>query len=183
MNARASVHRACVACGREATRNVGGRDLCDDSSCLSRTQGTRDKEQGTRNDSTEGVNRGLYVVATPCVREENRREPELTGLIRDHERRKLEPIDVTLGPLPADASQAMRKVAADIRLLLGLRAAVDWYEPLPYSTRFCAERCGLHDQGHASRVLRALVEAGVIRYVGALDPRGQPYGTKLYQAP
>jgi hypothetical protein len=31
---------------------------------------------------------------------------------------------VTLGELPANASQAMRAVAADIRFLLGLRLAV-----------------------------------------------------------
>jgi hypothetical protein len=68
-------------------------------------------------------------------------------------------------------------------LLIGLRLAVDEHRPLPYSTRFCAERCGLHDQGHASRVLRALVDAGVIRYVESLEPRGKRDGTKLYQAP
>jgi hypothetical protein len=105
------------------------------------------------------------------------------GLIRDHDARRLEPVDVTLGELPADASPAMRKVAEDIRLLLGLRLAVDDDRPLPYSTRFCAERCGLHDQGHASRVLRRLVEAGVIRHVESLEPRGKRDGTKAYAAP
>ena len=182
MNAQAGAVHACVVCGSGATRTVGGRLLCDSDSCLSRTPGTRDQEQGTRNDSGDGV-RALYVVGSPGVREEGRREPELTGLIRDHDRGLLEPADVELGELPTGASPAMRKVAADIRLLLGLRLAVDDDRPLPYSTRFGAERCGLHDQAHASRVLRALVEAGVIRYVESLDPRGKPDGTKLYAAP
>jgi hypothetical protein len=77
----------------------------------------------------------------------------------------------------------MQTVAADIRLLLGLRLAVDEDRPLPYSTRFCAERCGLHDQAQASRVLRALERVGVVERAGTLDPRGKPDGTKLYQAP
>jgi hypothetical protein len=77
----------------------------------------------------------------------------------------------------------MRRVAADIRLLLGLRLAVDDDRPLPYSTRFCAGRCGLHDQAHASRVLRQLEQAGVVECAETLKPRGKPDGTKLYQAP
>jgi hypothetical protein len=182
VNARAATIRVCVICGSDATRTVGGRLLCDSDSCLSRTPGTRDQEQGTRNGSGEGV-RALYVVGSPGVREEGRREPELTGLIRDHNRGLLEPVDAELGELPANASPAMHKVAADIRLSLGLRLAVDDDRPLPYSTRFCAERCGLHDQGHASRGLRALERVGVVQRVGALDPRGKPDGTKLYAAP
>jgi hypothetical protein len=77
----------------------------------------------------------------------------------------------------------MCDVADDVRLLLGLRLAVDEVRPLPYSARFCAERCGLHDHAHASRVLRALERAGVVQCVGTLKPRGKPDGTKLYQAP
>jgi hypothetical protein len=110
-------------------------------------------------------------------------EPELLGLIRDNERGELEPVDVRLGELPANASPAMRRVAEDIRLLLGLRLAVDEDRPLPYSTRFCAERCGLHHHTQASRVLRQLVEAGVLESAGAMPARGKGDGTKLYRAP
>jgi hypothetical protein len=77
----------------------------------------------------------------------------------------------------------MRAVADDIRLLIGLRLAVDEYRPLPYSTRFCAERCGLLHHTQASRVLRQLVDAGVIESAGALPARGKGDGTKLYQVP
>jgi hypothetical protein len=132
-------------------------------------------------DGSDYAGKTLYVVGAPGVR--SAREPELRGLIRDHERGELEPIDVALGGLPAGASEAMRDVAADIRLLLGLRLAVDEDRPLPYSARFCAERCGLRDHGQASRVLRALEQAGVVQCVGTLKPRGKPDGTKLYQAP
>jgi predicted nucleic acid-binding Zn ribbon protein len=88
-----------------------------------------------------------------------------------------------LGELPADASRAMRKVAGDIGLLLGLRLAVDEDRPLPYSARFCAQRCELSDHRQASRVLHQLVQAGVVEFAGTLKPRGQPFGTKLYRAP
>ena len=107
----------------------------------------------------------------------------MTGLVRDHDAGLLKPVDVQLGELPADASKAMRRVAEDIRLLLGLRLAVDEDRPLPYSTRFCAERCGLRDPAHASRVLHQLVDAGVLESAGTLKPRGMPFGTKLYRAP
>jgi hypothetical protein len=183
VNAQPSVQPACEVCGSEATHYKDRRPLCDRDSCLSRTQGTRDKEQGTRNSSAEGGGRGLYVVGSPCVQGESRCEPELTGLIRDYDRGKLQPAAVALGELPANASRAMRDVADDIRLLLGLRLAVDEPRPLPYSTRFCAGRCGLYDQAHASRVLRQLERAGVIVSAEALAPRGQPYGTKTYRAP
>jgi hypothetical protein len=68
-------------------------------------------------------------------------------------------------------------------LLIGLRLAVNEERPLPYSTRFCAERCGLRDHRQASRVLRALERVGVVECVGTLKPKDKPDGTKLYQAP
>jgi hypothetical protein len=88
-----------------------------------------------------------------------------------------------LGELPADAIPAMRRVAEDIRLLIGLRLAVSEDRPLPYSTRFCAERCGLRHHTQASRVLRQLERVGVIVSAGAMPPRGKGDGTKLYRAP
>jgi hypothetical protein len=110
-------------------------------------------------------------------------EPELLGLIRDHDAGRLEPIDVRLGELPATATPTMRRLAENIRLLIGLRLAVDEDRPLPYSTRFCAERCGLRHHTQASRILRQLVEAGVVEPAGAMPPRGKGDGTKLYRAP
>jgi hypothetical protein len=107
----------------------------------------------------------------------------LAGLLRDHDAGLLKPVDVELGELPAGASKAMRDVAADVRLLLGLRLAADEDRPLPYSTRFCAQRCGLRNHREASRVLHQLVQAGVLERAGELKPRGQPFGTKLYRAP
>jgi hypothetical protein len=123
-------------------------------------------------------------------------KPELHGLVRDWEQGLLKPVEVQLGELSAVGSravdfkggevvvtEAMERVAADIRLLLGLRLAVSEDRPLPYSTRFCAERCRLRGHQEASRVLRALERLGVVECVGKMQPRGQPHGTKLYAAP
>jgi hypothetical protein len=183
VNAQASVQPACVVCGRERIRTKNGHSLCDSDSCFQVTQGTRDKDKV----GGEG-GRALYAVPSPCAssekRSEGRREePELLGLIRDHGRGELEPVDVRLGELPESATAAMLKVAENIRLLLGLRLAVSEDRPLPYSTRFCAELCGLRDHREASRVLGQLEQAGVIQCAGKLKPRGMPFGTKLYQAP
>jgi hypothetical protein len=194
VNAQTATIPACEVCGRERTQTKGGRSLCDSDSCLTALPGTRDQEQGTRNSGSEGV-RALYVVGSPgpgntVPKEEpsshdgsKGEEPELLGLIRDNKRGELEPADVQLGVLPANASKAMRRVAEDIRLLIGLRLAVDEYRPLPYSTRFCAERCGLRHHTQASRVLRDLERAGVVKCAEPLKPRGKGDGTKTYRAP
>jgi hypothetical protein len=107
-------------------------------------------------------------------------EPELYGLIAEHEARLLTPVDIRLdlselGP----RATTMRRVALDMQLLMGLRAAVDEYRPLPYSASLCARRNGLHDERHASRVLRTLEKRKVIRSVDPLDPRLTPDRTKL----
>jgi len=125
-----------------------------------------------------------------------KREPELHALVRDWEQGLLKPINVELGELPevgtvvADfkgdpviVTEAMHRVAADVRLLLGLRLAVSEDRPLPYSTRFCAVRCRLRGHQEASRVLRALEKLGVVVCPGAMKARGQPRGTKLFAAP
>lgn len=183
MNAQPATIPACEVCGRERTRIVDRRPLCGSDSCLQVAQGTTDKDKV----GGEG-GRGLYAVPSPSVSspvsELRREEPELYGLVRDYDRGELEAVPVTLGELPAGASAAMRQVAEDVALLLGLRLAVDEDRPLPYSARLCAKRCELiRDHGHASRVLRSLERAGVIRCAGKLKPRGMPFGTKLYRAP
>jgi hypothetical protein len=181
---------ACVECGSEATRTVDGRVLCDSPSC--------DKGQGTRNEDKDkvGTEGGGGLPLVPSSLSTGKREPEIHGLVRDWEQGLLKPVVVELGELPGVGTVArdfkgdpvivtdgMERVAADIRLLLGLRLAVSEDRPLPYSTRFCAQRCRLRGHQEASRVLRALERLGVVECVGKMKPRGQPYGTKLYAAP
>lgn len=116
-------------------------------------------------------------------REEEKGAPELLELLEDFEKGGLQPHPVILGPLPDRATDDMRAVAADIALLIGLRAAVCEDRPLPYSRRFCASRMGWSDPKRAARALRKLVAVGVIRSVGEMPARGMPYGTKLYAPP
>jgi hypothetical protein len=194
VNSQAVVSRGCAVCGSEVTRTVGGRLLCDSATCH-QVLGTRNQDQDQV--GSKGRGRGLRVVpGAPGGNLPERSEPELRGLVRDHEQGRLHPAQVDLGDLPPPGrrvtdfkgeevvvTDATHAVAADIRLLLGLRLAVNEDRPLPYSTRFCAERCRLRDHRHASRVLRALERTGVVICAGTMKPRGKPDGTKLYAAP
>ena len=57
----------------------------------------------------------------------------MLGLIRDEAAGLLEPVAVELGEIPPTATAAMRRVAEDIRFLLGLLLAVSEDRPLPYA--------------------------------------------------
>ena len=112
--------------------------------------------------------------------------PELYDLIVEHDRGRLQPVDVTLGAMPLNAGWLMREIAKDMRLLMGLRLAVEEDRPLPYAASFAARRVGLGgDKRRASRAIRALVRTGVVEEAGALPRQagGPPDGTKLYAAP
>jgi hypothetical protein len=119
-------------------------------------------------------------TGAPCVTDD---QPELRLLLAEHAAGILQPVEVVLGELPEDASAGMAAVAEDVRLLIGLRLAVDEDRPLPYSARFASERLGWSNPSRANRVLRRLCDAGVIVYAGSLPPRGQPHGTATYCAP
>ena len=105
-------------------------------------------------------------------------EAEIYELLARYEAGLLEPRPVGLGAMPTGASEAMRAVAADIALLIGLRLAVDDDRPLIYSARFCAWRMGWKilsgewDKRRANRVINKLLEAGVIEWVGEM-PRSK----------
>jgi hypothetical protein len=116
-------------------------------------------------------------------KDESAREPQVRALLGLHAAGELEPVPVELGPMPPNATPAMRAIAADIALRIGLRLAEGDDRPLPYS-RSEAVRAGFvrTEQG-ASYVLRRLTEAGVIQHVGNLPRRGRPRGTKLYAPP
>lgn len=112
-----------------------------------------------------------------------RGERHLWTLLLAHRAGLLPPADVRLGELPRRASPAMRAVAADMRLLLGLRRAVGDGRPMLYPCGLAKRRCGLVDKSHASRTIRALERAGVIANAGALGAIGARDGAKLYAEP
>lgn len=134
----------------------------------------RNREQGT------AALRERGAAGTPVVRDTR---PELLRLLEKHEAGRLDPAEVRLGKMPADATLDMRMVAEDMRLLMGLRLAVGQPEPLPYATPFACERLGWDDPVRASRALRRLCDAGVIHFAGSLPRRGKRDGTKTYEPP
>jgi len=120
-------------------------------------------------------------IRAPVVTAEG---PELFLLLDDYEAGRLAPAQVALGAMPADATSDMRRVAEDVRLLMGLCLAVGEDRPLPYATTFAAERMGWGANcGRAGRAIRRLCDAGVIRYVESLPARGKRDGTKTYAPP
>jgi hypothetical protein len=153
--------------------------------------GEADRSTSLRAGSSPGPGPG------PGVTFDSEEGAELWGLIRDYDERRLEPIEIALGRLPevgASAhcpnggqvvvTSAMHEVATDLRLLIGLRLAVNEDRPLPYAASLCVSRCKLvRDKRHASKVLRALVRLGVVEHVGSLPARGKGDGTKLYAPP
>jgi hypothetical protein len=106
-------------------------------------------------------------------------------LLDEYRAGRLRPRDVRLGEMPTCATPLMRAIAADMRLRIGLRLAVDDDRPLPYATsEAVGSRLARHKM-QASRALRKLVAAGVIEDAGSLAPRrsGPPDGTRLYRPP
>ena len=110
--------------------------------------------------------------------------PDLDELERCYADGRLRPARVELAPMPPDATEDMKRIAADMRLVLGLNYAVGEARPLPYSSRFAARRMNWPG-GHmrANTALRALVRAGVIVRSGELAARGGRRGTSTYSAP
>jgi hypothetical protein len=115
-------------------------------------------------------------------------QAEMRVLLAEYKEGRRKPVEVKLGEMPASATDDMRRVAENVRLLIGLRLTVGQDEPLPYSTSFAAELMGWGEgrpnRMRASRALGKLCDAGVILHVGELPPRaGVMHGTKLYAAP
>ena len=115
-------------------------------------------------------------------KEESDERPELYRLLERYEAGELDPVAVRLGELPPRAGRLMREAAADIALLMGLRLAVDEDRALPYSASLAATRLGLgDDKGWANRVLRSLIEAGVVHVdQHAKCANGAPMRTRCF---
>jgi hypothetical protein len=138
-----------------------------------------------RNRNREQGKAALRKCGAPEGPVGTRDEPELRLLLAEHKAGRLDPAEVELGELPADATIDMHRVAGDMRLLMGLRLAVCEDRPLPYATTFAAERLGWGTNcSRASRAIHRLCDARVIEYAGSLPPRGDKGdGTKTYAPP
>jgi hypothetical protein len=117
------------------------------------------------------------------LRIEARPRPDVEQLERDYQAGHLRPPKIDLGEVPGDATDDMRRIATDIKLLLGLHKAAGETRPMPYAARFAGRRMGWSHE-RAGSAIRALVRAEVIDRVGELQPRGGlPRGTALYAPP
>jgi hypothetical protein len=65
----------------------------------------------------------------------------------------------------------MREVADHMRLLMGLRYAVEDFRPLPYAASMPVRAGIVPDKGAANKAIRALVRFGVVRHVKEHDLR------------
>jgi hypothetical protein len=114
---------------------------------------------------------------------EKSEEAELDCYLRQYAAGELSPlmtpIEVELPALPPRATAAMRAVADDFTLVLGLRLAGCNDEPVPYGAAWVAKRLGLA-RPTVSKVRAALERAGVLRFCGELPARGKRNGTRTY---
>src|SRR5258708_11540350 len=94
-------------------------------------------------------------------------------LLADHEAGRLTPAEVRLGEMPANATDDMRRVADDMRTLMGVRLAAGDDRPLPYATTWAAKRLGWgSNHRRANRAIHRLCDAGVVCFAGSLPGRG-----------
>jgi hypothetical protein len=80
----------------------------------------------------------------------------------------LQPVAVRLGPIPKHFGPVQRAVADDLALLMGLRLAEGEERPLPYPASAAVSAGLAGDKIQASRILRRLVNAGVVDHVDTL---------------
>jgi hypothetical protein len=151
-------------------------------------QGTRYEALGIKpkaeSSTEEETERG--ATATPWdTGSESEGEPELYLLLARWKAGLEKPVEMTLGGMPENATDDMRRLADRIRLLLGLRRSAGEERPLPLSERFTAEQMDWGpNRRRARRALTALCQAGVICPGEPLPPRrGQKPGTNTYDAP
>jgi hypothetical protein len=130
--------------------------------------------------SSTVLNASLVPVPVPCGQGGEDRA-EIYELLTEFEAGRLTPVEVPFGVVPADATDDMRRVADDMRQLMGLRLAVGEDRPLPYARKWAAQRLGWgKNHRRAGRAIKRLCDAGVIVYAGSLPARGKRDGTKTY---
>jgi hypothetical protein len=95
-----------------------------------------------------------------------------------HDRTPFELPAVALPALPANSTDAMRKVAEFFAKVRGLRLWAGDDRPVVFSHRFIATHTGLHFRT-AGRALCRLKAAGVLEFAGEMPPRGAR-GTHTY---
>jgi len=131
------------------------------------------------------VVRCSHVNSVPNVSVVTGPRPPVDQLEKDHAERRRQPEPVELGPMPGGASDDMRLIAEDMRLLLGLFRSAGETRPMPYACTWAAERMGWGRKAfkRANRAILALSRGGVVWHAATLRPQGAANGTKCYLPP
>jgi hypothetical protein len=105
-------------------------------------------------------------------------------LLRLHAEGQAKLAQVEAPPMPNRIGKLPRALYEAILLRLSLRVGAGDDRPLPYAASEAvqdAAAAGIKtDKANASAALRSLERRGLIRYMGSLEPRGRPDGTKTY---
>lgn len=114
---------------------------------------------------------------------EGRDVPHVRQLLGLHAAGDMLPEPVRLGPLPARATPAMRSIAAEIELRLGLLLADGVTRALQYARSEAVNAGYVGTLRGASYVLHRLEAEGVIVCVGEMPKLGKGNGTRLFVPP
>jgi hypothetical protein len=90
-----------------------------------------------------------------------------------------DPVD-DVPPLPPGASARLHLIRNDYIRVLGLRRSIDLPDDVIYGRDWVAARVGLGGR-HVSRLLKQLVELGVLAEPVAMERMGKPRGTYSYR--
>jgi hypothetical protein len=104
-------------------------------------------------------------------------------LLRLYRAGRLTPEPIELGPLPEHATSAMRAVAEDMALRLGLLLAEGFTRPMIYAGCEPMKAGFVSTTRGGNHVLSRLHIANVIRKVGEASRRGKPNGSGLWVPP
>jgi hypothetical protein len=133
------------------------------------------QERASREVRDEGTY-GLEGLATPKARDVKRMwERYAAG--------EIEPVRVELGPIPEDASDDHRWVAAQVRMHLAIARGAGITVPVPYSSRLCRDQMGwrgAYGQEKANKILRDLEEWGTFGVERLRPMRGRQHGTRAF---
>jgi hypothetical protein len=164
---------------------TAGQDKGHDKGRGDRRQKPATSREEHKREEGRGKKDSTAALTDSTLRDNTGNEPETRALLGEYDAGELEPVVVELGAMPGDASAKAIRVAAEMRLAMGLRARVGDRRPLPFSTPFVCERLGWGtNYRKASAAIRELEAAGVVCCVGELPPQcGRGRGTKLYASP
>ena len=136
---------------------------------LARTR-THAHARGSR--TTTGFDRSIDVPRGKRL-VTNLSRANVNALLAEHAAGRLDPAPIRVNAAQLrGAGRVMRMVAADVSLIVGLRAAVGGLRTVPYGQAWAAERLGVR-RDEVRNAIRALERRGVLAPAGKLQVRDE----------